>query len=353
MPIFPLMELQKTWVEHLQIPQDLLQAWKAEAPEDMPFLVWCLRENKISFKDYSGWAKNHYQLPVIRHEFFTNLTLSSEVDPQSWTPWMVPLGMWEGLTYVGCVIPPPDPEEGYVYLLADPNDLYQAFSKFDHPEMTTMTSLAPEQAESEEEIPMMPDGLFFSDTPPEVKLDLPDFNLPASEPAEEAPEPEEVFLGTATRIEIPQKSEPLTAITKVNFLKPLSGWWSEVEKVFAHAVLVQHDGDQLSAIWKNGQQISGVEFSSTGPSLFRIALRTKKPYHGFVVENPTHTEFFESVGIRTYPSSVSAFLIESNPEMIVLYFGYIAEEGAELRMAEAFSENLTQLLNQNSRFKAA
>lgn len=373
------MESSFAWIEYLNISPASLDAWKAEAPEDIPLLVWCLKEGKIAFKDYAKWAKNHYSLPVVRHEFFSNHLPLNEVDQRDWSPWMVPVGTWEGLTYIGCVIPPPDPEEGCVYLLADPVDLYKVYSQLEE----TSISQKPEEEPVTEETTFhqMPDGLILDlkspmapPMEPENALSIPEpphfeNEVPMVAPAESdsnvptAPEGLTLILKTPEEPAAPQPAAPQPAAPQPAAPQPaappshlknsksvipenaLAGWWSEAKNIFTHAVLLKVAGDHFDVMWKDGQSLSAPSLSIKNPSLFRIALRTGKPYHGFVVENEIHSQFFESIGVRGYPSSVTALLVDgTNASFIISFFGFIGKEGMELSLAEALSQQLATSL---------
>lgn len=388
------METSHAWIEYLNISTSDLEAWKNEAPADVPLLVWCLKEKKIPFDDYATWAKNHYSLPVIRHEFFSNQPSLEDFEPADWSPWMVPLGTWEGLTYIGCVMPPPDPVEGCIYLLADPADLYEVYSTLKE---STVSKFIPTPASQENEGEgvdtdesthyEMPDGLILDLKSPmsspvsspeepeesrELEPEAPEgltlnFDLPPSlpdAPAESAPAEEEPEL-TVSRVyeeESPSSEEltaqaeteppPAAAVAKETSVAmalpeaPLKKWWEEVQKHFAHAVLLKAEQDQFHALWKDGESREQViSLSSSSPSLFRIALRTKKPYHGFVIENEVHSQFFNGIGVSGYPSCVTALLVKGvEPQFIVSFFGFVGNEGEELPSAETLATSLAESL---------
>lgn len=54
----------------------------------------------------------------------------------------------------------------------------------------------------------------------------------------------------------------------------------------------------------------GISFES--PSLFRVAARTLRPYHGFVVESPAHKVFFKAWGFAALPKHVTAIPVSVN-----------------------------------------
>ena len=50
----------------------------------------------------------------------------------------------------------------------------------------------------------------------------------------------------------------------------------------------------------------GVALDLNYPSFLRIVARTKMPYHGYLIDSPTHREFFRGLGLNELPGCVSA-----------------------------------------------
>lgn len=356
------MESSHAWIEYLNIPTSNLEEWKAEAPEDIPLLVWCLREGKISFKKYASWAKNHYSLPVIHPEFFSNHPPVENLSAADWTPWMVPVATWESVTYIGCVMPPPDPEEGFVYLLANPMNLCEVYSNLEkHLEETPQEQEVEDLQDSSYQ---MPDGLILDlkspMTPPSHSpegLTL-NFELPNAEEVVQAAEPEAAEPEAPPEEELTIPFAPPAPKTQANLSLPeaaLTGWWKETQQVFSHAVLLEASESGFNVLWKDGGVAPVVTLSASKPSLFRIALRTEKPYHGFVIENEIHNQFFDHLGAKGYPSCVTALLVEGSKDtrFIACFFGFIGKEGVELNLAESLSKQLNLALKKNSTFNQA
>lgn len=353
------MEASKNWAETLNIPQEKLESWRAEAPEGVPLLIWCLKEGKVEFKDYAAWAKNHYSIPVITSEFFSQYEAPESIELEGWSPWMVPVGTWEGLTYVGCVLPPPDPEEGYVYLLAHPNDLGEVYSQMEKADIEESDSDGPAGLLLNlPSLPSMEPSDKATASPAGFTLNIPSLpSEPESAPPPLIPEPQEETIATAVTaigVKVAEaKEEPKentsvtqTALVDNKIVKALKGWWVDAEKIFTHAVLVQVVDSELHTVWANGETAKHSPLTINQPSLFRIAMRTQKPYHGFVIENEVHDEFFlKQLEMKAYPSSVTAIALPNEASFIVSYFGFIGKEGQELSLAESLTKQLAQPLS--------
>jgi hypothetical protein len=85
---------------------------------------------------------------------------------------------------------------------------------------------------------------------------------------------------------------------------------------FATAVVFLFDQNQNQLQpwkWDNSakaDKVTALELNS--PSLFRIATRTMRPYHGYVVDNPVHQAFFSAWGFKALPKHVTGIPIISN-----------------------------------------
>jgi hypothetical protein len=355
-----MMDQADNWADRLNISQEQLKSWQEEAPADTPLLVWCLSAEKISFKEYALWAKNHYGLPILNHDFFSKHPVNLPLEDDHWTPWLVPLAKWENLTYVGCVVPPSDPEENLVYVIAHPKDLEGVYAQLN-------PSSAPKETAVDFE---MPEGLVLdpikseptkietpvsdalSDAPQGLNLDL---TAPPPLPTEEAPAaafeaPEglsgEDVIPTQVNVEAPQAPEETEAAPAGD----MNQWWEEAQPWFENAVLLQGDEKDLKVTWVNGQpKADGVQLTCSAPNIFRIVLRTKKPYHGFVVENEIHSQFFNSLGLKEYPPVVTALLVqEGDLHQILVLYGFTGEAEEHLEKAEAVAAGLQRVLTSAS-----
>jgi hypothetical protein len=224
------MSVSQDWVEALHINPEKLNEWSALAPDGVPLIVWLLQEGHVSPGAYLDWAKEHYQLPVVSPEYFTDaFDPSSARDLQvhfdlEWRPWFFPVESWDGITLVACVTPPEHIPANARFILADPATLQNVWSLLASTVTATSFKMPPIPSleNSDEQLPPalpdIPEGLTnagtkpftlnldldqlgapaepppmpeapegLKATPPEFKLDLPDF--PSDEPVAQVPEP--------------------------------------------------------------------------------------------------------------------------------------------------------------------
>lgn len=90
-------------------------------------------------------------------------------------------------------------------------------------------------------------------------------------------------------------------------------------------MLFYHDGNLSPWRWDKGAQprkdsaLSPLDLSP--PSLFRIVVRSKMPYHGHVIDNPVNSEFFKNWGLRSIPEHVTAIPLMSGEHLIGILLG--------------------------------
>lgn len=338
------MESLKTWTDQFNIQPTQLEAWRLEAPEDTPILFWCLTEGKIPFDQYAQWAKENYGLAVLQDSYFENSTIldiKNRVDSELvWNPWNLPVGTWDGSTFIGCVEPPSEPLPNSVYVLADPRALRQCFDRI----------FSEDEGKEHTSIFEMPEGLNLNLVSPEADNAPAGLNLNLEEPppvpevaAQEAPEPQTNVTQMTQMTQITQ----MTSVSSPVF-NDLSGWWLHAKKSFSNCLILSGDKDGLKAVWQNGVECDGPTVALNQPSLFRIAIRTQKPYHGFVVENEIHKDFFHALKINDLPKSITAISIPAgNQNVLLVAFGY-QETNTQFELPEV--EDLAQRLTE---FKSA
>lgn len=163
----------QNWAEALNISSEKLSEWGALAPEGVPLLVWAMQEGHISSSEYLMWAVDHFQIPVIRPDYFesafsteTALKLHKETSaPVEWTPWFFPVEQWDGITLIACVEPPAEfNEPNFRCVLAAAHSLKEAWYKFMAPHAE-----AGVKEDSLINAPQMPIGMETSQISTQVK----------------------------------------------------------------------------------------------------------------------------------------------------------------------------------------
>ncbi|HEX4924544.1 MAG TPA: hypothetical protein VFV50_10675, partial [Bdellovibrionales bacterium] len=115
------MEILPPWAQALGVKIENIQSWlKAGAPKSA-LLEWCLDHDKIKEADYLAWARDFYAIPVVKTSLFDQPApeaLWERLRGPEWRDSFFPLLEWDGVVFVGCLEPPPQPRPGMKYLLA-------------------------------------------------------------------------------------------------------------------------------------------------------------------------------------------------------------------------------------------
>lgn len=92
------------WLEPLNVTEDQLQGWIAEKPKEVGTAYWCLKNNFIDESNYINWAKTHFQIPAMDHNYKNfNIDNAFWLQIQSvsnWSEHLIPLYFYENTLFV-------------------------------------------------------------------------------------------------------------------------------------------------------------------------------------------------------------------------------------------------------------
>lgn len=118
-------------------------------------------------------------------------------------------------------------------------------------------------------------------------------------------------------------SEPVVAqIDEATNDQQAAQWaFQQLRKYFEKSIILVLRQNNLLQPWKWDKAFSPLEealkpFDPQVPSLFRIVLKTKKPYHGFVLPSDLNDEFFRQWGYDGLPLHVTAVPIQFESRLI-------------------------------------
>lgn len=184
------MSQTKPWVKALKINLGDYEEWSESVPSEENITYWALIKGKIKPQDYLHWAREYYQLPVLKEAWFNNHCnhkLWSQIQSvANWSPQMMPIEEWEGTIYVAVVEPPEDCQWSFpvCYVLAPARSLKKHWKALQNgpsqPESieipdtpTTSGEAEPEIYPSDNGLPPIPESL------PNIPdaLDVPHFEM--------------------------------------------------------------------------------------------------------------------------------------------------------------------------------
>lgn len=358
------MTIHKTWAEALKISPESLSEWSALAPAGEPLLVWCLTAGHVSTEDYLEWACETYGLPILNsaffHQSFDRTTLTPEVKEGPWTAWCFPVSQWEDVAIIACVEPPADKPEGkYCFVLSDPAVMNEVWC-------APGAELAADATK-----PEAPDGINPNVTRTFV-LNLDDLTTgfagektgttltivkdPNSATAPPLPTPAAAKAQPKASAPPPMPIPVAKAPAKVAQAKSVNED-TEIQAGFERlkadyqASLIMRCSETLAKPykWDGNLKIDPATDASTVtlsyPSFFRIVVKTMQPYHGYVVDSPVHSEFFDSLNFKTPPACVTAIPLKANGKLwgiLVAFGGESAQTAEALDSALQVADKLTK-----------
>lgn len=153
------MKSEPIWAKALHISKDQLQQWESVKPPEIPLSYWCLKEALIPVQSFMTWAQEKHQLPCLNHSFLKEeshlrSTWKQFKDVGIWNEWLVPVGYWENILFIGCVEPPPElqlsfPVQYVLLSYQDIESLWQFYQKPQDSSSVEISSPAPRDDSSD------------------------------------------------------------------------------------------------------------------------------------------------------------------------------------------------------------
>ena len=309
------------WQEALHISELEYQQWQKQAGSDTSVISWAFENNKIHTEQYFTWAMSYYNIPFLKETFFHHISINSDLwnrtkKQAKWNKHFLPIYQWQGLTFAACLEPPEEKDKTIVPILATTEKLQFCWQKIQSFTRSYTTHTPTTQASS--------------DTA----------NSLSTHQIEEI-ESQTISKVIATKIH---------RFLKTNiFKKPIiqnSPIFSQVieqaKEMFPQSIIFTYKKGQFSPIkWSKSLKGFPVPISIEQASIFKIVRKSKQPYHGFVVENRQHNQFFTQWGFKTLPPHVTLvpiFMPHPNENKLIGAFMGIAKESIP-------PESLIQIIN--------
>lgn len=244
------MNRSKPWVKALDVSPHEFDEWTTQVEPQASVTFWALDKGKIKAQDYLLWAREHYQLPVLKDSYFKdycNQTLWQQIQTvANWSPEMLPIEQWDGVVYVACVEPPDEVTWSFPvrYVLASARSLKSHYKRLTsgesyalppkpavEPVVVARSPIAPAipEAPAAEPAPMLPDP---PQAEPEIEMAAEDFdhiskiNIPPPPSEERVEEPSEV-----SELRFQNTSEEAGEVSGLRFQTPVEEEHSEVSEL--------------------------------------------------------------------------------------------------------------------------
>ena len=324
-----------TWLKRFKIPEEEQRNWeKDKASESL--LAYGLRHKIVPREEYFDWARESYQLPFLKTEFFQNYVISQNKwrrikDLETWSRCRLPVWCWEDIVYIGCIEPyEKTPQFLHRFVLATDISLKMLWKNFQEGEEVTKSfSLRIKKSENQlssksslkqsiqsftQEVPQKtPDGFKRDDK--SNKSNQTDKLLS-----------NEKVLAMEDYKNREKTEAPINTQTGVYKLKEDNKLyvklWEKAKTHFSSMIVFKREDRILSPLGYMGRLSLNVEefkIDLGDNSLFSI-LTKNFPYHGPVVGTKTNKEIFKNIGWDILPKHASAIsLTTANGEQRVFF----------------------------------
>lgn len=107
------MDSNNKWAESLGISPAQIQAWCRDNKPNQPVPFHLMLNKHIDEEAYLHWARQEFGLASVGRSYFVSnhdaeLWYAMKIE-HHWSPWFLPLKIWDNTLFVGCVQPPTTP----------------------------------------------------------------------------------------------------------------------------------------------------------------------------------------------------------------------------------------------------
>ncbi len=301
--------MDREWQARFHLSESDYNEWQNSAKTDS-FAVYAVKSNKISMDQYMEWALNCYQIPFLTDSFFHNITINQELwnrvrDRAEWSETFLPLYEWDNILFAGCLARPEKTEDNSIVpVLVSPKNMSLFWNKIqawsDHKTSRKHTksppptrAKAPPQQSSKEE---------------HSKADL------LSKSTSLLNTFIKTTIGSSPQINI-QEHESFAQVFKL------------AEKYFTGVIVFSFKNREFKPQeWSDSMEGPATPMKTDKPSVFRMIVHSRSPYHGFIIDNEQHKKFFRPWGFEKLPKHITLVPIFDSSKNITGAFMGIADK---------------------------
>jgi hypothetical protein len=282
----------------------------------------------------------------LKAEFFENLRPTIEFfqkwkEFESWSPDCLPVYEWEDLLYVAISHenpPSPNPKPNVIYCKTDPEILKQLWAEW---------ASDIEQPQSLGSQDGAPEG-FLMDLPVQKAKPLSSEEV-SIESLFEATVAIDPGANTPPIASAPMATPPVASAASSEF--DFEKYFKELNYHYEKSILFLASDSEAKALkWSSkvhpSPQAQESSYSLQVPSFLRIAAKTGKAYHGYVVESEFAEKFFEDWNESKIPDHLTVSPVEIEGQVVGLLVS-MGEKSADttlaLQLAEKVSSDLSQV----------
>ena len=297
-----------SWTKHFKVSEGDRKKWEEKKNASESLLAYALKQKAIPREEYFDWAREHYQIPFLRTDFFQNPEILSKdkwkriKDLETWNERMLPVSFWEGMVYIGCIEPYPKALSfPHRFVLASDLSLKMLWNSL-YKEERGASSKSPNQSVglSESEVTQ---GV---DERKEKVVALQDYKDRMKSAANQESDEETLKIDAGTGV-----------------YRISRGWGYEklrekTKNYFSGIIIFKRRNDDYlipeRCVGRIALKDENFKVNLKETTLFSI-INKNFPYHGSVIGTPANQEIFKNIGWqRTLPKHISAFAPATAPK---------------------------------------
>ena len=303
-----------------------------QTDKENSFLYWAMKNDKLPTDQYKNWALQHYKIPFLNDSFFHNITINKQLweqvkDREKWNDSFVPLYEWENILFAGCIEPPKNLQsENTVPVLSslkNLNSFWKKIQMLSHQETKKIYSHTHKSNTSN------------TSTASNTALKTMSQNTDSN-----------TFIGTILNKTIITKIKALTGSNVYGQVFKLS------EKYFIGVIIFSFLNNEFKPIeWSDSMEGPATPIGIDKPSIFKMVVHSKNPYHGFIIDNEQHKKFFTPWGFNNLPEHVTLVPVFDGEKNIIGAFMGLGDKVIHhkyLHLIKKWVEPLSKIIQENN-----
>lgn len=327
--------MTEPWQEPFHISDEEIVLWRQKIGPGESLLLWAIQNQKVDENQYLEWARDFYKIPLVQSNYFSSPLSQAAIKrdlPNFCDETHVPIGQWDGQIFIGCLEPLPASDPLISFVLAPHKPLLERWKMFFSPPAGPTDSDHVSSLFDPKTIEMDLDSIEveLEITQPDIDHKPPETDPPIDSVAQEFASNEASF-GDVTHPSF-DTSASLTPIsiknlsTKQQLSSQLADIFTITSRYFEKSMILKYNNKRFLP-WKwHGPWLAMADAEDhpihlSAPSLFRICFQTKLPYHGPIVSNAVHNEFFSLWDKSRIPNHVTLYPVISEKNLLGAIMG--------------------------------
>jgi len=303
----------KEWQKVFDISHQKYQEWKKHCSEES-VLTWALKNKKIDVTQYLKWAKDHFRIPLLNDSFFKVNTIQFRLwksikELEQWHEFFLPIHEWKGIVFAGCLEPPKITNKSVTPILVSPEKLTECWDKIQTFPVSEFTRSSSHQSRI-------------------IRL----YHSIKSHKSNKKRKPQknkETKLNRITKFGTAIFSTFSSSSSQTSIKDKCANILEQADQIFFGSIIFSYNKKEqfTPIVWSSSLNGPAKPTDTDIPSIFKIIKDSHQLYHGFIIKNKIHDQFFNDWGFDSLPQQVTLIPIfrYSQPSVIVGAFMGIAK----------------------------